>query len=459
MKTNKEQRVFIECTSTFLNGGNSGIQRVARNLANCGGDLSTQELSIRPIVWTGIGFFHPASKLKASPNSSFALKRKILRLLRLFPRLLRFVLGKPPGIPLLKKPVRKVLVGIPYLLMGLVTHPVQLLMGKFIKFQQGDIVVMVDATWRTSAMLDELFRAQLENGIIMGIMLHDLFPLELPNTCQAITAEGYISWFNRVVPRADFFVTNSESTRHSLGRYLDEHTDLRPQPYPSASFKLGAELDLVASKRKPSDSLQPVWDTPGKTILCVGTIEPRKNHDYLLDAYDLMRGRGEDISLVILGGNGWKSEAVVERIRGHEDFGTRLLHMDNASDCDLAEAFDRADCLVCPSLAEGFGLPVVEGLIHGLKVFASDIEVFREIAGENCSYFDLDEPVSLANELSGWFSSLRSGKSAKNQGGFSWPDWNESSSEFVDVVLRLADQSQEPNFELKKKRDVNSVLI
>ena len=299
-------------------------------------------------------------------------------------------------------------------------------------------------------MLDQLFKAQLNNGIVLGVMLHDLFPLELQDTCQKITANGYISWFNQVVPRADFFVTNSESTRHSLGRYLDKHGELRPQSYPSGSFRLGAELDIVKSEGDRRDSPQPLWDTSGKAILCVGTIEPRKNHEYLLDAYDLMRERGENVTLILLGRCGWKNEAVLERIRNHDDFGTRLLHLDNASDHDLAEAFDRADCLVCPSLDEGFGLPVVEGLMHGLKVFASDIEVFREIAGENCSYFDLDDPQTLANQLSEWFDYLEQGHSPKSNEIFAWPNWKESSGEFVDVVLRLADQSQKPNFDQNK---------
>lgn len=457
-----KQRVFIECTSTFINGGNSGIQRVVRNLANCGRNLSTKELSIQPIVWTSVGFCQPTSKVKVKPYFLIVLKRKIQRLLHLTSR-------NTPGRGLLKKPIkwiarkvlslrqrdsiRKFLTDIPYLLMGLASLPVQLLLGRFIIFHQGDIVVMVDSTWRTQAMLDELFKAQLNSGLVVGVMLHDLFPLELPGTCQEITAKGFVSWFNHVVPRADFFVTNSESTRHSLGRYLVEHTELRPHSYPSGSFRLGAELDPVKSKGKKPDSLQPLWATPGKAILCVGTIEPRKNHNYLLDAYDLMRGRGEDISLVILGRDGWKSKAVVDRIRSHEDFGTRLLHLDNASDRDLAEAFERADCLVCPSVAEGFGLPVAEGLMHGLKVFASDIEVFREIAGANCSYFNLDDPLSLADQLSEWFDYLQQGNSAKSNEAFVWPDWEESSREFVDVVLKLADQSQKPNFELKNKRD------
>ncbi|HDS16661.1 MAG TPA: glycosyltransferase [Proteobacteria bacterium] len=148
--------------------------------------------------------------------------------------------------------------------------------------------------------------------------------------------------------------------------------------------------------------MQPLWNTPGKAILTIGTIEPRENHLLLLDAYDLLRAKDVDVSLIIIGRPGWKNREVIDRIRGHADFGTRLLHLDNASDRDLSEAIERADCLVCPSLAEGFGLPVVEGLMHGLTVFASDIPVFRE-SGENfCRFFKLDSPDELVLLLEEW---------------------------------------------------------
>jgi alpha-1,2-rhamnosyltransferase len=331
--------------------------------------------------------------------------------------------------------------------------PAMLLFGHFVKFRPGDTLVMVDSTWRSQSMLDALFKAQCNQGLIIGVMFHDLFPLTLPDTCEEITSKGFVSWFEQVVTRADFFVTNSESTRESLASYLAENRDVRPNPYVSNSFRLGAELDLVDSESRPSPSVQPLWDAPGRAMLCIGTIEPRKNHMYLLDVFDIMRDRGENVSLIILGRPGWKNEAILDRIRSHKDFGTRLLHLKDASDRDLEEAIERADCLVCPSIAEGFGLPVVEGLMHGLKVFASDIGVYREIGGENCSFFDLNDPLSLVSQLTDWFGFLQEGK-LNEADDFSWPDWEESTREFLERTLDLAAQSQQNNFEFKVKKEI-----
>ena len=448
-------RIYIECTHTFFNGGNSGIQRVVRNLANKGRDLSTKSMIISPIVWTGMGFCQPRARVGIKPYFLYRIKNKIRSVFQLSPegnpgfakRSLRFLaqLFLPSR---LRDGIRHFAKEIPYLLLGLGALPSQFLFGRFISFQKRDIVVLVDSTWRTEAMLDALFAAQVEKRIILGVMLHDLFPLLLPDTCQEITAKGFKSWFAQTIPKADFFVTNSESTRHSLLNYLAEHETLRTEPCISGSFRLGAELDNVEGT-SPSDPLQPLWDTPGKAILCVGTIEPRKNHKYLLDTYDIMRNRGENVSLIIVGRVGWKSAATVERIRSHVDFGSRLLHLNNASDHDLAHAIERADCLVCPSYAEGFGLPVVEGMMRGLKVFASDIEVFREIGESQCLYFSLDKPDALANMLTDWFEIIPKSYKLKDLPAFTWPDWKESTQEFVDLTLELAERSQEVSLKFK----------
>ena len=110
--------------------------------------------------------------------------------------------------------------------MGLGSVPTQLLLGRFVSFRHGDIIVLVDSTWRSDAMLDKLFKAQYDQGIKLGAMFHDLFPLLLPDTCEEITTRGYVDWFNRIVPRSDFFVTNSEATRLSLRQYLDEKSSV-----------------------------------------------------------------------------------------------------------------------------------------------------------------------------------------------------------------------------------------
>jgi alpha-1,2-rhamnosyltransferase len=419
-------RIFIECTHTFFNGGNGGIQRVVRNLVNHSYGIKITEAEVIPIIWTGFGFCQPKVKIRVKPYIMVRIKTRIRQLL--------FFKSAKMSNWLKVHIIRE----LPYFLMGLGYVPIQLLFGRFVSFRHGDIIILVDSTWRSNAMLDTLFKIQHDQGVKLGAMIHDLFPLLLPDTCEEITARGFVDWFNRIVPRANFFVTNSESTRLSLRQYLDKNPQLRPHPYTSGSFRLGAELELANEGKRKSRYLQPLLDAPGKGILIIGTIEPRKNHAYILDTFDILRQRDSDVSLIIIGRPGWKNSETLERIRSHRDFGTRLLHFDNATDRDLAEAMERSDCLVCPSIAEGFGLPVIEGLMRGLEVFASDIPPFREIGTGYCRFFNLNSPVFLADQLEKWFAETRSGKVIATEKKFSWPDWEESTREFIQLTLNLA---------------------
>jgi len=451
------RRIFVECTYTFYAGGNSGIRRVARNLANYAPKVSTKDVEILPIVWGEVGFFTPRKPLNASPHPLWHAKywferwvkppvvraERLLaeivgRIYQLLPlwlilplRRLRLLFGRHLK---LKKDIDPL-----WLLIGFTSFPLRFIFGRPVSFRSGDIVVLVDSTWNSSRMLDYLFERQADPGIHFGAMIHDLFPLTMPETCQQVTVEGFTRWFQAVVPRVDFFVTNSEATRRSLEEYLSDHPQLHPYKYRSSSFLLGAELDLSSGGEKPSQDVLNLWKLPGAAILAVGTIEPRKNYSLLLDAFDLLHAKGLDVSLVVIGHPGWKSGNVLKRIAQHPALGARLFYFSNASDADLAQAFDRAGSIVCSSLAEGFGLPVVEGMIHGLTVFASDIPVFREVGGKACRYFPLGDPDILARMLEDWLTEYERGMAAAST--LDWPNWEESTRSFSLCVAGLA---QEP---------------
>ncbi len=137
------------------------------------------------------------------------------------------------------------------------------------------------------------------------------------------------------------------------------------------------------------------------TLLMVGTIEPRKGQEVMLDAFDHMRAMlGPDApDLVVIGRPGWRTEALQRRMSEHPDRGGALRWLDNASDELLAGLYDRAALVVMPSRGEGFGLPVTEALRHGRKVLARDIPVFRELQSDGLYYFQSDAAEALAEDI------------------------------------------------------------
>ncbi|MEM8119924.1 glycosyltransferase, partial [Morganella morganii] len=97
-------------------------------------------------------------------------------------------------------------------------------------------------------------------------------------------------------------------------------------------------------------------------FLMVSTIEPRKNHGYLLDAFERAWAQGSQARLCIAGRIGWKCEALVERVRQHPELNKRLFMFNDLSDKSLEYAYSHAASLVFPSYVEGFGLPLVEAM-------------------------------------------------------------------------------------------------
>ena len=129
----------------------------------------------------------------------------------------------------------------------------------------------------------------------------------------------------------------------------------------------------------------------------MGTLEPRKNHAMLLDAFERVWRTHPQSRLVIVGRFGWMCNDLVKRILHHAQYARSLFLFTNLSDAELAYCYEHATAFVFPSHAEGFGLPIVEALQHGLPVMASDIPIHREVVSDFCAYFDQHDPEELCD--------------------------------------------------------------
>jgi alpha-1,2-rhamnosyltransferase len=199
-------------------------------------------------------------------------------------------------------------------------------------------------------------------------------------------------------------------------------------------FRLGADFE---SKHSDKGTVRPsilhcFAETGALTCLAVGTIEPRKNHMYLLDAFELAWAQGSPAKLCVVGRVGWHCDEIVARLQNHPEQGRRLTWFNDLSDAELAYCYRHSQVLAFPSLAEGFGLPLVEALHHGLRVLASDIPIHREVGGEFCDYFSLSDPQDLAAKL----LHLAAHPDALNRraaGEYHVTTWQESCQQFLSI--------------------------
>ena len=145
---------------------------------------------------------------------------------------------------------------------------------------------------------------------------------------------------------------------------------------------------------------------------------------------------GVDVNLVIVGPQGWKVETLVEKLNTDPERGRRLFWLGRISDAYLNKLYVVSAALIAASQGEGFGLPIVEASLHGKPVIASDIPVFREIAGAMASvlFFPMGSAEALSDTVRTWLDrKTEFGKNASEGGR--WISWAESAAQLSRAVV------------------------
>lgn len=278
-----------------------------------------------------------------------------------------------------------------------------------VEVAKGDIFFGLDLAAHTLPPLEGHLRQWKRVGITINFMVYDLLPLSRPEWFSSRLAANFRRWIGVLARQADRCICISEATSQDLQRHLKAFSGARRPEI--VTVPLGADLDAsFPSRGIPEDHAHLTdWLRGRRAVLAVGTVEPRKGHDKLLAAFDHLwqDEPGSDLSLVIVGRAGWKTDRLQEKIRTHQELGKRLVWVEQASDDVLAELYRECTGLVSASLAEGFGLPLIEALRHGLPVLARNIPVFREVGGDLFNYFDDDAPAAFAASIRHWLNNRR----------------------------------------------------
>ena len=241
--------------------------------------------------------------------------------------------------------------------------------------------------------------AQLRRfGVKVGFVLHDLIAERRPDCFKPRDAANFSRWL-RMLPVYDGIFAVSKATLTDYRAWCEENSAFVNPQQIQGWFHLGADFtpgsrELTESHRKVLNQLQ---DRP--FFLQVSTIEPRKGHAQLLDAFDLLWKDGIDLSLVFVGRRGWLVRALCRRISRHPELNRRLFWFSGLSDAALNALYDRAQCVVVASEAEGYGLSVVEGANHQKPLLVRDIPAFREVAPQGAHFFTGLKPEALADAV------------------------------------------------------------
>jgi glycosyltransferase involved in cell wall biosynthesis len=221
-------------------------------------------------------------------------------------------------------------------------------------------------------------RALRAAGVLPVFLVHDLIPLSHPEYCRPGEQKRHLVRMRNAVTLARGVVTNSCDTLEALARF-------------AAGLGLRVPCAVVAPLAPgfaPSaPGLRPI---AAPYFVVLGTIEPRKNHWMVLQIWRRLveRAAAKAPRLVVIGQRGWECENVVDLLERSQELRGFVIEANACSDAELVTYLRHAQALLFPSFAEGYGLPIIEALSLGVPVIASDLPVFREIAGEVPEYID-----------------------------------------------------------------------
>lgn len=263
-------------------------------------------------------------------------------------------------------------------------------------FPRNAVLMNVGTSWWLPNYFLYVREAKVASGIRYVPLIHDLIPVLMPENCDPKQVQEFIGWFIGVLDHADFYLANSESTRNDLITFAE---------------KLGRPIlpERVAVVPLDADFRTAATQTPPKTrrfaepfVLFVSTLEARKNQLGALDAWSALiaaHGPEKIPRLVLVGKRGFKSDLILDRLKGNADLQERVTILPSVEDAELQALY--RDCLftIYPSFYEGWGLPVTESLCYGKVPLIADNSSLPEAGGTSALYFRTGSTAAMISAL------------------------------------------------------------
>jgi O-antigen biosynthesis alpha-1,2-rhamnosyltransferase len=398
------KNIYVDCTSTLVVEYTSGVQRVVKNILMRLDKSSRSDFRYIPIL--NIEGRNYAVNFERLGNARWT--RKILSIATsarntqnaILPEAESDEAGSKSRLYYVecRNSLRNFLIGIAqkimfklfemaYLADGVITSHGQ------VDFGPEDVLFIPDSFWK-KPVCNMISRASDERCKTI-VLIHDIIAITHNNLFNSQFRDNFISRLNFISKHIDGIVTVSRYSMIEIMEYMKKNNPSIDYDY----FYLGADFKEVPNDSASVNGNLKEAFAGNSVYLMVGTIEPRKNHSFVLDAFDKIWEDGMDICLCIVGREGWLCKEVMKRILSNPQYGRRLRYFRNIDDNGLAYCYRHAKAQIVASVVEGFGLPLVEAMHYCKPVFASDIPVFREVGGTYPKYFDLADPQSLSEAV------------------------------------------------------------
>ncbi|OGF28459.1 hypothetical protein A2331_05155 [Candidatus Falkowbacteria bacterium RIFOXYB2_FULL_34_18] len=202
-------------------------------------------------------------------------------------------------------------------------------------------------------------------------------------------------WFlniKKTLKEFDVIVAVSENTKRDIVEFCNIDEKMVKVIYSGVDKKF-----RVINERDKLKAIKEKYKLPDKFILYLGNLEPRKNIEGLIEAFDLLKDL--NYSLVIAGGKGWRYEKIFRTFEKAKNK-NRIQFLDYVSECDKVCLYNLASLFVFPSFYEGFGFPPLEALACGTPVITSNSSSLTEVVRDGAvlvNPYNINE-IALAME-------------------------------------------------------------
>ena len=246
----------------------------------------------------------------------------------------------------------------------------------------GDVLLSLGATWGIPGHA-EAAAALRARGVVVVRMMYDLIPVIKPQWVYEAATHIFTGWARDVLTESDRVLTISEFSLSEIVKYCGESGF--PVP-PATVVRLGDELDSCSDQTPPLPRFVP----PRPFFLCVCSLDVRKNHRLLYDAWQVLAAQDPEgfPDLICLGVTHLYVNELLREIRNDRSVNGRIHILSGIEDSELAWYYRHCAATIYPSRYEGWGLPVAESLAHGRLCLASNATSIPEISPDLPEFFD-----------------------------------------------------------------------
>jgi glycosyltransferase involved in cell wall biosynthesis len=302
-------------------------------------------------------------------------------------------------------------------------------------FRPDDVYVSMGLDWEYND-LETLARLRRRIGFRTILYCYDVIPVRFPHLMSYDARQAFAKYFVDVAHVADRVVAISDASRDA---YRDVLVEAGAPVPPISVIHLGT--DLATAEHDIGTAPRPeLRDRP--FVLCVGTIEARKNHELLYHVWDRLAARhGDDTPLLVLVGMvGWGVGDLLSRIRLNLRVADKIVTLDNVADASLIWLYEHCLFTVYPSFVEGWGLPVVESLALGKPCVASNADAVVEATQGLVPTLDPLDFAGWLEHVERWSFDADARRAAVERlRAYRPPSWRGHGSAMLDVVRALSE--------------------